>query len=300
MTGSIQIDSARESVAVWGLRLAPLTHSRAAAAVLQLIREGGPSYFITANTHYAMLAHEDPRLAEVNQRAAFLVADGAPLIWASRWRGTPLPERVAGSDLIYDVCEGVGRIGGGIFLLGGLPGVGEEAARRLVDRYPGLRVVGVESPPYRGLDGTEREALLARIREAAPDVLFVAFGQPKGELWILENYRALGVPVCVQVGASLDFVAGRVRRAPRFVQKMGMEWAFRTWMEPRRMIPRYTKNALFLGKMAARDFSEIVARRVFGAPRPAPSAGVSGTTAPGEVDAVGADPSRAMAPGGSP
>ncbi len=235
-----------ERVWIWGVPYAPLTLEGAVAAVSELIREGRPSFFITAPTHYAMLTEELPDLREINERAAFILADGKPLVWASRLLGSPLPERVAGSDLIFHLCEQAAREGSRVFLLGGPPGVAEEAARRLVARYPGLQIVGTECPPFREPTPEEEEALVDRIRAARPDLLFVAFGQPKGERWIVRHLDRLGVPVSVQVGASLDFAAGRVRRAPRWMQKTGLEWAFRLWLEPRRLAGRYARNAWFI------------------------------------------------------
>jgi N-acetylglucosaminyldiphosphoundecaprenol N-acetyl-beta-D-mannosaminyltransferase len=240
---------------VWGLPLAPMTRGQAAEAVMKLIEAGRPSYFITANTHYAMLTAERPELRPVNDRAAFLLADGAPLVWASRRGATPLPERVAGSDLVYDLCEHAARLGHGVYLLGGAEGVADEAARRLVALYPGLRVVGTACPPPGSLSGEGCCRVIADVRAARPDLLMVALGQPKGELWLAEHLDELGVPACVQVGATLDFVAGRVRRAPRLIQKVGMEWAFRIYTDPARLGPRYARNALFLLGSLARGLT---------------------------------------------
>lgn len=237
-----------EPVWVLGLPLAPLTNAQLPAMVGALVEARTPSYFITANLNYAMLTDRHADLRAINREAAFLVADGMPLVWASRRMSTPLPERVAGSDFLFAVCELAADRGYRIFMLGGAPGVGEAARANLEARYPGLQVVGVESPPYRTLSDDEHRALFDRIREARPDLLLVAFGQPKGERWIFDNYRALGVPVSVQVGASLDFAAGRVRRAPRWVQKIGMEWAYRLALEPRRLAGRYARNGVFLMK----------------------------------------------------
>jgi N-acetylglucosaminyldiphosphoundecaprenol N-acetyl-beta-D-mannosaminyltransferase len=245
--------SVPEPVWVWGLPLAPLTQAGAVEVVDGLVRAGRPSYFITASTHYAMLSAESDALRAVNSDAAFLVADGAPLVWASRLAGTPLPERVAGSDLIFSLCERAAREGFRVFLLGAPPGVAERAAARLSERYPGLVVAGTECPPFRELTPGEHAALVARVRDARPDILFVAFGQPKGEFWLAENLEALGVPVCVQIGASLDFAAGRVPRAPRALQRVGLEWFFRMCLEPRRLVPRYARNARFLFGQVARD-----------------------------------------------
>lgn len=230
-------------------------------AVTALVEAGRPSFFITANTHFAMLTKDIPHLRSVNEQAAFIVADGAPLVWASRWMGTPLPERVAGSDLIFDLCERAARKGYRLFFLGGAAGVADEAARRLSLRYPGLLVVGAESPPFRDLSDEELAVLLARIRAARPDILLVAFGQPKGELWLDRHLEALGVPACVQVGATLDFLAGRVRRAPRWLQRIGLEWAFRMAQEPARLGPRYARNARFILHMILRGLISRVTRR---------------------------------------
>jgi N-acetylglucosaminyldiphosphoundecaprenol N-acetyl-beta-D-mannosaminyltransferase len=241
-------DDALERVAVLGLPLARLDHAGTLDQVDRLIQRGRPAFFITANLHYAMLTDRNPRLAEVNRRAAFLVADGMSLVWWSRLGSRPLAERVAGSDLIFWLCRRAAERGYRVFFLGGKPGVAEEAARRLAARYPGLEVAGIEAPELDRLSARQHDALVARIRRAAPDLLFAALGQPKGELWLAENYRRLGVPACVQVGASFDFVAGRVPRAPRWLRRIGLEWVYRVWREPCRLAPRYLRDAAFLVK----------------------------------------------------
>ena len=238
---------------VWGLPLTPITFGQTLDLVDQLIRAGKPQFFITANLHYAMLTSQDPRLPAVNEKAAFIVADGMPLVWATRWRDARLPERVAGSDLVPALCERAAQRGYRVFFLGGAPGIGGEAARRMVERYPGLQVAGVEVPPFRALSAEEEEQLFARIRAARPDILFVAFGQPKGEVWMAEHGQALGVPVSVQIGASLDFLAGKVQRSPRWIQRVGFEWAYRLSREPGRLTSRYSRNALFAFRKLARD-----------------------------------------------
>ena len=227
---------------VWGLPLAPFTLAETVEAVNRLIEARQPSFFITAPTHYAMLTEKYADLRAINTKAAFILADGAPLVWASRWCQLPLPERVAGSDLIFELSAEAAKKGYRVFLLGGAAGVAVEATRRLTERYRGLQVVGAECPPFHDPTPEEQAALLARIRLARPDILFVAFGQPKGERWIAEHLFDLEVPVNVQVGASLDFAAGRVRRAPRWMQKSGLEWAFRLSLEPDRLFLRYART----------------------------------------------------------
>lgn len=276
-----------QPVTIWGLPLVPWTFDETVDAVDRLIaaRQGG--YFITANLQYAMLTDRDPRLRAVNAAARFMVADGMPLVWRS-WLGPKkLPQRVAGSDLIYALCRRAAQRGYGVFLLGGLPGVADEAASKLCQLYPGLHISGVEVPPFRPMTPEENTRLVERIRSRRPDLLFAALGQPKGELWLFENWQVLGAPLCVQVGAALDFVAGRIPRAPRWMQRTGLEWAFRIWREPRRMAPRYAQNALFLLKALGRDWAGWRAPVV---PQPArgeadPDSGMSVGAPPGQPSA---------------
>jgi N-acetylglucosaminyldiphosphoundecaprenol N-acetyl-beta-D-mannosaminyltransferase len=238
--------SADDPVWVWGLPLVRDTFEQALDRIDRLITAGRPTFFITANLNYAMLTDADPRIQELNRRAAFILADGMPMVWWSRLGPRPLPERVAGSDLIYGVCERAAQHGHRIYLLGAAPGVADEAAGKLKLKYPGLAIVGVECPPFRKLTAAEEQEQIDRIRRAKPDILFVAFGQPKGEYWIAERLDQLDVPVCVQVGATLDFVAGRVKRSPRWMQKTGLEWVYRMLQEPRRLVKRYADNIVFL------------------------------------------------------
>jgi N-acetylglucosaminyldiphosphoundecaprenol N-acetyl-beta-D-mannosaminyltransferase len=242
-----------ESAWVWGLPLSPMTRDQAADAVMGLIEAGDPSYFITANVHYAMLTAERPELGAINERAAFLLADGAPLVWASRRGSIPLPERVAGSDLVYDLAERAAKLGRSIYLLGGAEGVAEEAGRKLQALYPGLKIAGTACPNPGSLVGDGCKQIIADVKAARPDLLLVALGQPKGELWLSEHLNELAVPAAAQIGATLDFIAGRVRRAPRIYQKLGLEWAFRISTDPVRLFPRYTKNAFFLFGRIVRD-----------------------------------------------
>jgi N-acetylglucosaminyldiphosphoundecaprenol N-acetyl-beta-D-mannosaminyltransferase len=245
--------TAWKPVWVWGLPLTPLTFSQAMDEVERLIAARTPGFFITANLHYAMLTARDARLPAVNDQARFIVADGMPLVWASRWRSGRLPERVTGSDMVPALCERSAERGWRIFLLGGEPGIGAEAAAKLREKYPTLQIVGVEAPPFRQPTPEEHAQLLERIRASQADLLFLAFGQPKGELWLVENMQATGVPVSVQVGATLNFLAGNVKRAPRWIQRLGIEWVYRLYAEPKRLLGRYWSNGLFALRMLARD-----------------------------------------------
>jgi N-acetylglucosaminyldiphosphoundecaprenol N-acetyl-beta-D-mannosaminyltransferase len=249
-----------DPVWVWGVPFASLSMAETVSAIDDLIEVGRPTFFITANVNYAMLTDENPDLRMVNEQAAFIVADGAPLVWASRWQGSPLPERVAGSDLIIEMSARAAKKGYRLFLLGGAEGVAAEAVSWLCERFPGLQVVGFESPPFRELSADEQDALAARIRAARPDLLFASFTQPRGERWLAANCDSLGVPVAANIGAAIDFAAGRVRRAPRWLQNCGLEWAFRLVNEPRRLVGRYARNAWFIARMVARGIWRAASR----------------------------------------
>jgi N-acetylglucosaminyldiphosphoundecaprenol N-acetyl-beta-D-mannosaminyltransferase len=241
--------------------------------VESLVRQGRPNYFVTSNLHTAMLAHQLTEVQAALVDAALNLADGMPLVWASRLTPRPLPERVTGADLIPALCELAARRGYRIFLLGGAPGVAETAARNLCERYPGLQIVGTEAPPFRPLSEAEEAGLVARIRAARPDFLFVSFGQPKGEIWLRRHCQALGVPVCAQVGATLDFLAGRFVRAPRWLQRTGLEWAYRLYQEPRRLFCRYAQDTLFLVRMLGRTAAAFLSAAVSPGPCPPEPAG---------------------------
>ncbi len=231
---------------VLGLSLAQMDFRQTVEHVERLVRARRPRFFITANLHYAMLCDRMPELQAVNRQAAFLTADGMPLVWLSRLLGTPLPERVTGADLIWALSAVCADRGWSIYLLGGEPGVAEEAADVLVRHFPKLRVAGTESPTIHLDDRRANEAIAARIRSARPELLFAALGQPKGELWLCDWHETTGVPVSVQVGASFDFVCGRKSRAPAWLGRIGLEWLYRMLTEPRRLGPRYLADALFL------------------------------------------------------
>lgn len=235
-----------DTVNVWGLPLARLDSNGTLDLVDRMICGGRPGFFITANLHYARLAVSSEYLRELNQRAAFITADGMPLVWQARRQGQPLPERVAGSDLIHLMCRRAALRGHRVFFLGASEGVALEAARRLKEKNPLLAVAGVATPVFREMSSEDHEALIAKIRAARPDILFAALGQPKGEIWLDRHCQALGVPVSVQIGASLDFIAGRAQRAPRWMQRCGFEWFYRMAADPRRLAPRYARDAMFL------------------------------------------------------
>ena len=247
---------------VWGLPFAPLTRAQALEAVVNLVEAGQPSYFITANTHYAMLTKETPDLKAINTQAAFVLADGAPLVWASRWKKAPLPERVTGSDLIFDLCGEAARNGYRVFLLGGAEGVADEAARRLAERHPGLKVVGTESPPYRDLTPEEQDQLIGRVQSASPDILIRGLDHAQGRNLDRGELRAAGRAALRQPwrGARFRRRPGPSGPAPTPEARPGMGLP-----DVSRAVAAgtaYARNARFLLSMVARDLVQGVADRL--------------------------------------
>ncbi len=251
-----------ETSEVWGLRLDRMRMNDAVEAIEEMVSDRTPRYIITANLNYAMLLDKDASMQPVTDNAALVLADGQPLVWRSRIGAAGhLPERVAGSELIYRIAERASLRGWRIYFLGAEAGVAQRCADTLAKRYPGLQIAGVQSPPYRKLSEVEQQQQRQAIIDSRADILLVAFGQPKGERWIHEHHRELGVPVSIQVGASFDFVAGTAKRAPKICQQLGMEWCYRMFSAPGRLIPRYSSNACFMFLSLLRDWRDYVDAR---------------------------------------
>lgn len=245
---------------VWDVPFDCVTKQEAVDRIEKLIERGQPSYVITANLNYVMLHGEESGIRPITHDADLVLADGQPIVWRSKLGEPQLPERVAGSEMIYDLACRAGHHQWGIYFLGGEPGVAERCAKQLKKEFPGMRIAGVESPPFRKLDSDEQAAQDKRIQDSGAQILLVAFGQPKGERWIHQNYQRLGIPVSIQLGASFDFVAGNAKRAPAIWQKFGMEWAYRMFSDPKRLVPRYSSNVLFLCKSLVTDWKQTVSR----------------------------------------
>jgi N-acetylglucosaminyldiphosphoundecaprenol N-acetyl-beta-D-mannosaminyltransferase len=222
------------------LSIDSLTLEGAIDAIAGLVEAGRGGAVFTPNVDHVVLAAQNARMRAAYSRASLSLVDGTPLLWASRLLGQALPERICGSELVLPLLRRAAAHGWGVYLLGGAPGVGLMASAKLRAGVPGLRVVGVDAPSVQ-LDepAPRREVVLAAIRAARPDLVLVALGAPKQEIWIDEVREALRPAVFVGVGASLDFLAGVMPRAPRWVSQAGLEWLFRLACEPRRLAYRY-------------------------------------------------------------
>lgn len=218
-------------------------------AVAHALATGHRGYIVTPNTDHVVRYHRDPAFREAVDGAWMRLPDGMPVVWASRLLGRPLPERVAGSDLLPALCGLAAQRGYSVFLLGGRAGVAQRAAELLKERFRGLNVAGTYTP-VEGFaqDLEDQEAAVEAINRASPDLLFVGVGSPAQELWVHRNWDRLWVRVAVCCGAALDYAAGTKPRAPRWVQRAGLEWLWRLAHEPHRLWRRYlVEDLAFFG-----------------------------------------------------
>ncbi len=232
-------------VFIRGVAIDVETEASTVDRVMGALDAGRGGLMVTVNLDHVRRCELDPRYRDLVERADLVVADGMPLVWASRVQGTSLPERVAGSNLVWSLCEAAAARGRSVFLLGGDPGAAEQSSRVLEKRFPGLRVCGVLVPERGFENDPERlDEIEAALAGASPDIVFVALGSPKQE-YLGELMRdALPSAWFVGCGISLSFVAGRIRRAPGWMQRLGLEWLHRLVQEPSRLAKRYLADGL--------------------------------------------------------
>jgi N-acetylglucosaminyldiphosphoundecaprenol N-acetyl-beta-D-mannosaminyltransferase len=253
-------------IALLGVPFDNVTTAEVIRLAERMIRSGRPHYMATANLDFLAQAWRDVELRRILIEAHLVLCDGTPLLWASRWLGNALPERVAGSDLVPLLIELAARKGYRPFFLGGSPEATSQAVTKLQTRYPSLSIAGHYSPPFQPLLEMDHADICRRIEAAKPDMLFVSFGCPKQEKWIAMHYRQLGVPVSIGVGGTIDFLAGRLSRAPRWMQRTGTEWIYRLAQEPRRLFKRYVRDGWCFGLLLAHQWRRM--RRLTSGPEP--------------------------------
>jgi N-acetylglucosaminyldiphosphoundecaprenol N-acetyl-beta-D-mannosaminyltransferase len=255
-------------IAILGVPFDHVTMDGAVARIEAMIARREPHYVVTANVDFLVQARRDVELRRILLEADLVLCDGTPVLWASRWLGNALPERVAGADLVPALIASAAGKGHRLFFLGAAPGVAADAEARLRQQFPTLNIVGTYAPPFADLLAMDHPEIVRRVREAKPDVLLVAFGCPKQEKWIAMHHRALGVPVAIGVGATLDFLAGRFRRAPHWMRRTGTEWLYRMMREPRRLFHRYARDLLhFLPALALQSWRFAVGREAVARPQ---------------------------------
>ncbi|MCP5519265.1 MAG: WecB/TagA/CpsF family glycosyltransferase [Verrucomicrobiales bacterium] len=253
--------TSRPPIAILGVPFDNVTTADTLRLVGEMIATGKPHYLVTANVDFVVQAQADLELRRILHDAHLVVADGMPLVWASRWLGNPLPERVTGSGMTPLLLAEAERQGWRVYFLGGTEESVARAATETRRRHPRLELVGAYSPPFRPLLEMDHDDILRRLREARPDILLVAFGCPKQEKWLNMHHRAAGVPVGIGVGATIDFLAGTMRRAPVWMQRAGLEWLYRLAQEPRRLFRRYFTDLWVFGWAIIRQLRELRGRR---------------------------------------
>ncbi len=234
-----------DHITLRGIRLHALTEANCVNHLISELDAHRGGWVITPNLDHMRRVESDPEFKEMLAEADVVVADGTPLIWASRLQGTPLPERIAGSSLVWSLAHAASQNNRSLYLLGGDPGAADKAAKVLKKRYPDLKIAGTDCPPFgfdQEPDGIDK--VLQKVLDTSPDIVYVGLGSPKQERLIRQVRARLPHVWWLGVGISLSFIAGDVRRAPRWVQKLGLEWLHRLFQEPGRLAKRYLLHGL--------------------------------------------------------
>lgn len=215
------------------------------------INENKCAYVVTPNVDHIVQLETNKELQAVYKNASLILTDGKPLIWISKWYGTPIKEKISGSDLFPLLCDMAARKKYRMFFLGAAEGVAAKAAENLAKRYKDLQVTGTYSPPF-GFESNpvEINKIKSMIKETKPHILIVGLGCPKQEKFMYHYCRELDVPVSLGLGASFDFEAGNVKRAPRWMADHGLEWLFRITQDPKRMAKRYLVDDVAIFRLA--------------------------------------------------
>ena len=210
------------------------------AAIEQMIAEGGKHYIVAINVDVVMKIENDSKLKKVVDEADMVVVDGQPLVWIAKHHGNPVKARISGSDLVPLLMETAAEKGYTVFIIGGKDGIAEQAKKNLEQKHAGIKIVGTYAPPL-GFEKNETELININemITAVHPDLLIACFGCPKQEKWIYDNYQKYDAKVSICAGATVDFLAGNVKRAPRWMSEHGLEWFYRFTQEPKRMFKRY-------------------------------------------------------------
>jgi N-acetylglucosaminyldiphosphoundecaprenol N-acetyl-beta-D-mannosaminyltransferase len=225
-----------------GTGISAVNLSTAEAAVLAALKQRDRACVSTADVRAVSLAAEDPEFRLRLNNSLLTTPDGMPLVWLGRLLGHRSVGRVYGPDLMLSLCAATAGTAHAHFFYGGAPGVAEALAARLQQRFPGLRIVGAVAPPFRALTDAEEAVLVARVAAAKPDLFWVGLGLPERERFMAQMLPRFEPMVMLGVGAAFDLLSGRVRQAPRWIQRSGFEWLFRLGLEPRRLAPRYFRH----------------------------------------------------------
>jgi N-acetylglucosaminyldiphosphoundecaprenol N-acetyl-beta-D-mannosaminyltransferase len=244
--------TAIERVNVLGVGISVLSLGTAVEAIAQAVQARRKGYICVTGVHGVTEAQDDPAFRRILNQAFLCTPDGMPMVWMGRLAGHRSISRVYGPDLMLSVFAWSERSGCRHFFYGGGPGVAEDLKARLEARFPAVQIVGCYTPPFRPLNEAEEEALTQQVRAARPDMLWVGLSTPKQEHFMASYLPRLDATLMVGVGAAFDFHAGRVKQAPLWMQRSGLEWFYRLCQEPRRLWRRYLRNnPSFVARSAA-------------------------------------------------
>jgi N-acetylglucosaminyldiphosphoundecaprenol N-acetyl-beta-D-mannosaminyltransferase len=244
--------SANGRVSLLGCEIDALDMNETVERCRRLVESPGTAHQVSVNAAKLVSMRSDQRLREIVGESALVNADGQSVVWAARVLGRPLPGRVAGIDLLHGLLLLAERTGYSVYFLGAKADILETAVAKIERDYPRLEVAGTRDGYF---TDEETDEVCAEIREAKPDMLFVAMSSPRKEYWIAENAERLEVPFVMGVGGSLDVIAGVTRRAPRWMQRVGLEWFARLIQEPRRLFGRYARTNSQFVWLVAREFA---------------------------------------------
>ena len=231
-----------ERVNVLGVGISVHNLRTALAAMAAAVRERRKGYICVTGVHGVMEAQDDAEFKKILNAAFLCTPDGMPMVWAGKLNGHRDMSRVYGPDLLLDVCAWSETSGCTHFFYGGAAGVTELLAQKLKEKFPKLQIVGTFTPPFRALNADEEKKLREQVGAARPDIFWVGLSTPKQEKFMAEFLPKLDATLMVGVGAAFDFHSGRVRQAPRWMQRSGLEWCYRLGCEPRRLAKRYFRN----------------------------------------------------------
>jgi len=229
-------------VNVLGVGLSVLNLELALQSVGAALAQKTKGYICVTGVHGVMEAQQDPRFRAILNQSFLNTPDGMPMVWVGKLNGHKEMDRVYGPDLMLLICEYTRDHGYSHFFYGGGDGVAEELKARLEAKFPGIKIAGTYTPPFRPLNPAEEAALIQTVRDAKPDIIWVGLSTPKQEKFMAQYWQKLDTTLMFGVGAAFDFHAGRVRQAPRWIQRGGLEWLFRLACEPRRLWRRYFRN----------------------------------------------------------
>jgi N-acetylglucosaminyldiphosphoundecaprenol N-acetyl-beta-D-mannosaminyltransferase len=250
------------ALTILGVRVDAQRYDGAVARLLEASRGPETRRAHFATVHSVVEAARSAPVRDVFASAWMVCTDGLPLAWVARMRGHAA-ERVCGPDMMLTLCDRGRELGLRHYFLGGAPGTADRLAQSLASRYPGLAVAGTGTPPFREVSDAEDESMVAAINDSSPHIVWVGLGSPKQDLWAADHEAKLRCGLVLPVGAAFDFHSGRLRRAPGWMRRVGLEWLFRLAMEPRRLFRRYVVTNTRFVVLVARE--ELQRRRGKGA-----------------------------------